>query len=61
MNLKDVPVKELIYELQKRNAIPDKCPTCRKYTMSYRFYAGPGDHWHCDGCNRWIEHCTCGR
>lgn len=59
MKLKDLKTADLLQELQRRRAIPDRCETCRKWSITYKRYRGTG--WHCDGCNRLVKHCTCRR
>lgn len=63
MKIEDFSDYELEEELKKRGKkmiTTGRCPTCRgKWSMTYKYYAGPGNHWHCDGCNKWIENCTC--
>ena len=60
-DLRAISTAVLINELKKRDAIPTVCSTCGKWSTTYKHYAGRGKHWHCDGCNHWVENCTCGR
>ncbi len=63
MSLRDYSTRDLELELQRRgkHTTSGTCPTCRKYSMTYKHYSGYGEHWHCDGCNRRVEQCTCSR
>jgi len=61
-NLENISTEELEKELQRRgkHTTTGRCPTCNsKWSMTYKVYSGFGEHWHCDGCNQWIEKCTC--
>jgi len=57
--LKSIPTDVLIRELQNREAIPERCPTCGKWPMRYIRYTGYTKQWHCAGCLKLVEKCTC--
>lgn len=62
MSLEDYTLDELERELKRRgkHTTTSRCPTCRgKWSMTFKHYQGRGEHWHCDGCNKRIENCTC--
>ena len=64
MSLKDYSTLELEKELQRRGKVvsntEQRCPTCNgKWPMVYTCFQGWGEHWHCVGCNKRIENCTC--
>jgi 4-hydroxy-3-methylbut-2-enyl diphosphate reductase IspH len=61
MSLNSYSTEELINELNKRGrqVTDTTCPRCQKYSSTYKHYAGPGNHLHCDGCNEWVENCRC--
>lgn len=62
MDFTQISTEQLEEELKKRGKMTTtgRCPTCRgKWSMTYKHYSRPGLAWHCDGCNRTIENCTC--
>jgi 4-hydroxy-3-methylbut-2-enyl diphosphate reductase IspH len=61
MSLKNYTTEEIEAELRRRNkqVVDNICPTCRKYTVTFKQYQGWGQHLHCDGCNKRVENCTC--
>lgn len=60
-NLNHISTEELEKELQRRgkHTTTGICPTCRKWTMEYKHYSGYGEAWHCVGCCKRVENCTC--
>jgi hypothetical protein len=61
MKLDNVSTKALIRELKIRKVLPNTCSTCGKWSVTYKHYQGWGKAWHCDGCNKRVENCTCRR
>lgn len=65
MSIKDFTDEELENELRERGkeiiTQERRCAGCNHYNATYKAYSSYYPEWHCNGCNRPENSCTCRR